>query len=156
MSGRGWLASMATVASASAAVGSSAAVGCWVWAARADAFVYWANLGANTLGRASLDGSSPVPGFITGASTPRGADPREGVARWRRRRGWGLIGTLTVIVGMLAAAAVPASAVRPPAAPAPELAWKPCADPARVDFSAPPFGCRWTTPTRAGARSGSR
>jgi pimeloyl-ACP methyl ester carboxylesterase len=62
-----------------------------------------------------------------------GADPRECVACRRRRRGWGLISTLIAIVGLLAAA-VPASAVRPPAAAAPALAWKPCADPAQRGF----------------------
>jgi pimeloyl-ACP methyl ester carboxylesterase len=44
-----------------------------------------------------------------------------------------LISTLIAIVGLLAAA-VPASAVRPPAAAAPALAWKPCADPAQRGF----------------------
>jgi pimeloyl-ACP methyl ester carboxylesterase len=62
-----------------------------------------------------------------------GADPRACVARRRRRRGWGLVFTLTAIVGLLAAA-VPASAVRPPAAAAPALAWEPCADPAQRGF----------------------
>jgi pimeloyl-ACP methyl ester carboxylesterase len=37
-------------------------------------------------------------------------------------------------VGVLLSAAVPASAVRPPAAAAPALAWKPCADPAQRGF----------------------
>ena len=69
---------------------------------------------------------SPEP--VAGA-----ADPRECLARRRRRRGWGLISTLTAIVGLLAAA-VPASAVRPPAAAAPALAWEPCADPAQRGF----------------------
>ena len=62
-----------------------------------------------------------------------GVDPSECVARRRRRRGWGLRFTLTAIVGLLAAA-VPASAVRPPAAAAPALSWKPCADPAQRGF----------------------
>ncbi len=44
-----------------------------------------------------------------------------------------MIFTLTAIVGLLAAA-VPASAVRPPAAAAPALSWKPCADPAQRGF----------------------
>jgi sugar lactone lactonase YvrE len=34
--------------------------------------LYWANLGAGTIGRANLDGSSPDPGFISGASAPFG------------------------------------------------------------------------------------
>lgn len=54
-------------------------------------------------------------------------------ARRRRRRGWGLIFTLTAIVGLLAAA-LPASAARPAAAAAPALAWKPCAEPAQRGF----------------------
>ena len=62
-----------------------------------------------------------------------GAGPRGCVARRRRRRGLGLICTLTAIVGLLAAA-VPASAVRPPAAAAPALAWEACADPAQRGF----------------------
>jgi parallel beta-helix repeat protein len=41
-------------------------------AARADAFVYWANLNTHTIGRANLDGSSVNPGFITGARSPIG------------------------------------------------------------------------------------
>ncbi len=32
--------------------------------------LYWANLGAGTIGRANLDGSSPDPGFISGANAP--------------------------------------------------------------------------------------
>jgi pimeloyl-ACP methyl ester carboxylesterase len=61
-----------------------------------------------------------------------GADPTACVAWRRRRRGWGLISTLIAIVGLLAA--VPASAVRPPAAAGPALAWKPCADRAQRGF----------------------
>ncbi len=41
----------------------------------ADAFVYWANVGAGagtTIGRANLDGTSPNQSFITGASGPCG------------------------------------------------------------------------------------
>jgi virginiamycin B lyase len=34
--------------------------------------VYWANLRAGTIGRANLDGSSPEPAFISGASAPFG------------------------------------------------------------------------------------
>ena len=55
------------------------------------------------------------------------------MARRRRRRGWGLVPALVAIIGVLAAA-VPASAVRPPAAAAPALAWKACADPAQRGF----------------------
>ena len=46
-----------------------------VWLASvssADAFVYWANVGGTTIGRANLDGSSPNQSFITGASGPCG------------------------------------------------------------------------------------
>jgi hypothetical protein len=41
-------------------------------AARADAFVYWANFGTGTIGRADLDGSGANQAFITGASSPLG------------------------------------------------------------------------------------
>jgi Cep192 domain 4 len=34
--------------------------------------IYWANSGANTIGRADLDGSNPNQSFITGASFPIG------------------------------------------------------------------------------------
>ena len=44
-----------------------------------------------------------------------------------------MISTLAAIVGLLAVA-LPASAVRPPAAAAPALVWKPCADPAQRGF----------------------
>jgi hypothetical protein len=37
-------------------------------AARADAFVYWANDEANTIGRANLDGSGVEQSFISGLS----------------------------------------------------------------------------------------
>src|SRR5215218_8889890 len=63
----------------------------------------------------------------------RRSQPEECGARRRRRRGWGLISTLAAIVGLLAVA-LPASAVRPPAAAAPALVWKPCADPAQRGF----------------------
>src|SRR3954471_7165516 len=69
---------------------------------------------------------SPEP--VAGA-----ADPKECGARRRRRRGWGLIFTLAAIVGLLAAA-LPASAVRPPAAAAPARSGKPCAERARRGF----------------------
>ena len=41
-------------------------------AARADAFVYWANFGNGTIGRANLNGSHVNQSFITGASAPIG------------------------------------------------------------------------------------
>ena len=82
------------------------------------------------------------------------ADPRECVARRRRRRGWGLICTLTAIVGLLAAA-VPASAVRPPAAAAPALAWKPCTAPAQRGFECATLRVPLDYAARAGAGSGS-
>ena len=41
-------------------------------AARADAFVYWANNLGTTIGRANLDGSNANQSFITGASSPVG------------------------------------------------------------------------------------
>jgi sugar lactone lactonase YvrE len=43
------------------------------WAAApADAFVYWANAGNGTIGRANVDGTNPNQRFIIGASTPTG------------------------------------------------------------------------------------
>ncbi len=45
-------------------------------------FVYWANLGTNTIGRANLDGSSPNPSFITGASNPSGVAVDSGHIYW--------------------------------------------------------------------------
>ena len=41
-------------------------------AAQADAFVYWVNFIAGTIGRANLDGTSANQSFITGASVPLG------------------------------------------------------------------------------------
>src|SRR5689334_8109509 len=38
----------------------------------AGAFVYWANVGGDTIGRAELDGGSPTQTFITGADLPCG------------------------------------------------------------------------------------
>jgi virginiamycin B lyase len=40
--------------------------------AGADAYVYWANAGTNTIGRANLDGTGANQGFITGPSKPYG------------------------------------------------------------------------------------
>src|SRR5215217_1255575 len=70
---------------------------------------------------------------VSAEPVARRSRPEECGARRRRRRGWGLIFTLTAIVGLLAAA-LPASAARPPAAAAPALAWKPCAEPAQRGF----------------------
>jgi hypothetical protein len=41
-------------------------------AARADAFVYWANSRADTIGRANLDGTGVDQSFIAGASGTQG------------------------------------------------------------------------------------
>jgi virginiamycin B lyase len=49
-----------------------AVMGCWGWAAQADARVYWADQPAGTIGRANLDGSGADPSFIAGASNPFG------------------------------------------------------------------------------------
>ena len=38
----------------------------------ANAYVYWSDPFANTIGRANLDGNRAKPSFITGASSPRG------------------------------------------------------------------------------------
>jgi streptogramin lyase len=61
MSARGGLAWLAAVT----------AIACCGLAAQADASVYWANQ-SGTIGRANLDGSSPVQGFIGGGSGPIG------------------------------------------------------------------------------------
>ena len=102
-------------------------------------------------------GADPASGGGAGARVVarRGAaDPRECGARRRRRRGLGLIFTLAAIVGLLAATGHP-SAARPGAAAAPALAWKPCRRPRSAWLSVRHASCRWTTTTRAGARSGS-
>src|SRR5919205_1138024 len=44
----------------------------FVLAAPADAFVYWANSGTNSIGRASLDGTGASQNFIPGANAPDG------------------------------------------------------------------------------------
>src|SRR5918911_416018 len=44
----------------------------FVLAAPADAFVYWANSGTNSIGRANLDGTGADQSFITGANAPDG------------------------------------------------------------------------------------
>src|SRR5919199_1486184 len=44
----------------------------FVLAAPADAFVYWANSGTGTIGRANLDGTDVNQNFITGANAPAG------------------------------------------------------------------------------------
>ena len=41
-------------------------------AARADAFVYWANQGTDAIGRANLDGTGANQSFITDATGPWG------------------------------------------------------------------------------------
>ncbi len=43
-----------------------------VWAAQADAHVYWANNASETIGRASLDGSGAGQSLIAGLDDPRG------------------------------------------------------------------------------------
>jgi len=47
---------------------AAAALGALELAARADAFVYWANFDSGTIGRANLDGSGVNQSFIAGAS----------------------------------------------------------------------------------------
>src|ERR687883_121650 len=44
----------------------------FVLAAPADAFVYWANSGTNSIGRANVDGTGANQSFITGANAPDG------------------------------------------------------------------------------------
>jgi virginiamycin B lyase len=45
---------------------------CWAWAGHAQAYVYWANRDAGTIGRANLDGTGVNQSFIAGASSPWG------------------------------------------------------------------------------------
>ena len=45
-------------------------------AAPTEAFVYWANIGTGTIGRANLDGTGANQSFITGARAPRGGGRR--------------------------------------------------------------------------------
>ena len=72
MGARGWLAWLAAVAVAA----------CFGWAAPADAFVYWANYDAGTIGRANLDGTGANQSFITGASIPVGVAVDGGHVYW--------------------------------------------------------------------------
>jgi virginiamycin B lyase len=48
------------------------AVATFALAAPADAFVYWANSGTNSIARANLDGTGADQSFITGANAPEG------------------------------------------------------------------------------------
>jgi virginiamycin B lyase len=45
---------------------------CLALAARAEAFIYWANFNSGTIGRANLDGTGVHQSFITGADNPVG------------------------------------------------------------------------------------
>ena len=47
-----------------------------------DNFVYWANQSANTIGRATLDGTDVNQGFITGASFPSGVAVDDNYIYW--------------------------------------------------------------------------
>ena len=53
-----------------------------VFTAQADAFVYWTDYGTSMIGRANLDGTSPNPSFITGATSPLGAGVNDGRVYW--------------------------------------------------------------------------
>ncbi len=53
-------------------VGVLAGAAFWCLAASANAYVYWANSSANTIGRANPDGSGADERFVTGASDPFG------------------------------------------------------------------------------------
>jgi hypothetical protein len=44
--------------------------------------LYWANIGTNTIGRASLDGTGADQGFISGAATPAGVAVDAGHVYW--------------------------------------------------------------------------
>ena len=49
---------------------------------RADAYVYWANCGTDTIGRADLDGTNVNRSFITGAEDPLGVAVDAGHVYW--------------------------------------------------------------------------
>jgi hypothetical protein len=51
---------------------TAALAGFWVWAAQADAHVYWANNVPGSIGRANLDGSGANQSLIAGTDDPRG------------------------------------------------------------------------------------
>ncbi len=48
----------------------------------ADAYVYWANYGTDTIGRADLDGTNVNRSFITGAEDPLGVAVDAGHVYW--------------------------------------------------------------------------
>jgi hypothetical protein len=52
------------------------------FAPRAEVFVYWANNGGDTIGRAKLDGTGVNPNFITGAGTPVGVTVDDAHVYW--------------------------------------------------------------------------
>src|ERR671932_420873 len=57
----------------------------FVLAAPADAFVYWANSGTNSIGRANLDGTGADQSFITGANAPDGVAVDAAHIYWANR-----------------------------------------------------------------------
>jgi virginiamycin B lyase len=61
-----------TLLRAAAVAFAALAVAVLAFAARADALVYWANAGSDTIGRANLDGTGTDQSFITGARSPEG------------------------------------------------------------------------------------
>jgi hypothetical protein len=61
---------------------SFAVAALWVWAAQADAHVYWANNTSETIGRAYLDGSGAGQSFIAGLDDPRGLSVDDRYVYW--------------------------------------------------------------------------
>ena len=64
------------------ALATAALAGFGVWAAQADAHVYWANNVPGTIGRANLDGTGINQSFIAGADDPRGLAIDDGHVYW--------------------------------------------------------------------------
>jgi sugar lactone lactonase YvrE len=76
-----------------AVVSALAVLVCWIaLAPRAEAFVYWANGNAGTIGRANPDGSSPNQSFIASGSLTRGVAVDAGHIYWARLTGSSTIG----------------------------------------------------------------
>jgi hypothetical protein len=59
-----------------------------ILASRAEALVYWANNGNDTIGRANLDGTGVDPSFITGAAIPYGVAVNDEHVYWSSGAGW--------------------------------------------------------------------
>ena len=65
-----------------AAALATLALAALAFADRADAYVYWANGGTGSIGRANLDGSGANQSFITGANNPQGVAVNGSHVHW--------------------------------------------------------------------------